>query len=240
MDKEDIKLKDIGRILFGDAPPEFLLEVFGRTLVMYLALVIILNWLGKRMNGQISVTEMAIMIMIGAMISMPMQMPSTGILQGILVLATVLAVYNLVNRIAFSRPRFENMLQGVSHPLIQNGVILQNQVKKTRISRQQLFAVLRNKEIENLGQVKRVYLEASGLFSIYKEAEPKPGLPVYPPDDPRILQKQQQVTQDIWVCTSCGNMQRGAKPTGKCGCGNNGWMKPYIVKKGITDAQGRY
>ncbi|HYG14485.1 MAG TPA: YetF domain-containing protein [Bacteroidia bacterium] len=232
MDKEDIKLEDIGRILFGDAPPEFLLEVFGRTLVMYLALLLVLNWLGKRMNGELSVTEMAIMIMIGAMISMPMQMPSTGILQGILVLATVLVVYNLVNRIAFSRPRFENILQGVSHPLIQNGVILQNQVKKTRISRQQLYAVLRNKGIENLGQVERVYLEGCGLFSVYKKKSPQPGLPVYPPDDPRILQRQQQVTDDVWVCTSCGNMHAGTKPAGKCACGNNGWMKPYIVKKG--------
>src|SRR5215212_316816 len=198
MDKEDIKLEDIGRILFGDAPPEFLLEVFGRTLVMYLALLITLNWLGKRMNGEISVTEMAIMMMIGAMVSMPMQMPTTGIVQGIIVLVTILAVYNLVNRLAFSRPKFEKVVQGVNHLLVQNGVLLYIQENKTRVSRQQLFAVLRNKEIENLGQVERVYLEACGLFTIYKAKEPKPGLPVYPPDDPRILQKQQQVTDDFW------------------------------------------
>lgn len=231
MDKEDIKLDDIARILFGDAPPLFMLEVFGRTLVMYLALIIILNWLGKRMNGQISVTEMAIMMMIGAMVSMPMQMPTTGILQGIIVLVTILAVYNLVNRIAFSRPGFEELLQGVNHPLIQNGVIQHEQVKKTRVSRQQLFAVLRNKEIENLGQVERVYLEACGLFSVYKETEPKPGLPVYPPDDPRILDKQQQVSENLWVCTSCGNMHNGSKPAEHCRCGNKDWTKAYIINK---------
>ena len=51
MNKEEIKLSDWQRILIGDAPVEFLLEVFIRTALIYLALLIIMRFLGKRMNG---------------------------------------------------------------------------------------------------------------------------------------------------------------------------------------------
>jgi hypothetical protein len=43
MKKEDIHLGDLARILFGEAPPLFLLEVFVRTLIVYVFLLYILR-----------------------------------------------------------------------------------------------------------------------------------------------------------------------------------------------------
>lgn len=55
MEKSEIRLEDINRILFGQAPPEFLLEVFLRTLIVYIVLQLIVQWLGKRMNGMLTI-----------------------------------------------------------------------------------------------------------------------------------------------------------------------------------------
>jgi hypothetical protein len=51
MKKEDIIPWDWQRILFGQAPPEFLLEVLMRTSIIYIALLIIVRLMGKRMGG---------------------------------------------------------------------------------------------------------------------------------------------------------------------------------------------
>lgn len=75
MKKEEIYLEDIKRILYGLAPPEFMLEVFIRTIIIYIALLFIVRWLGKRMSGQLTIMEMAIMLVIGAVVSVPMQVP---------------------------------------------------------------------------------------------------------------------------------------------------------------------
>ncbi|RCH55308.1 hypothetical protein DJ568_09000 [Mucilaginibacter hurinus] len=76
MKKEEIDLSDIGRILLGEAPPLFLLEVFIRGLATYMFLLVIVRWLGKRMGGQITIMEMSVMITLGAIVSVPMQAPA--------------------------------------------------------------------------------------------------------------------------------------------------------------------
>jgi uncharacterized membrane protein YcaP (DUF421 family) len=86
MKKDEIHLEDIQRILFGQAPPQFLLEVFIRTVVIYISLLFIVRLLGKRMSGQLTIMEMAVMLTLGAIVSVPMQMPDRGLLQGALLL----------------------------------------------------------------------------------------------------------------------------------------------------------
>ena len=91
MNKYDIHLSDIYRILFGEAPVEFLVEVFIRTWLIYLILLIIVRLMGKRMSGQLTIAEMAVMVTMGAIVAPAMQIPNLGILQGALILFLALA-----------------------------------------------------------------------------------------------------------------------------------------------------
>ena len=97
MDKEDISLTDVQRILFGEAPPEFLAEVLFRTLVVFLALLIFLRLIGKRMGGVLTFSELAVMLTLGAILAVPMQSPERGILQGLLILVCVLVLQRGLN-----------------------------------------------------------------------------------------------------------------------------------------------
>lgn len=53
--------------------------------------------LGKRMNAQLTVAELSVMIMLGGIVSVPMQIPDRGILQGVLVLACIVALFRGIN-----------------------------------------------------------------------------------------------------------------------------------------------
>ncbi len=80
MEKREIKLDDTGRILFGEAPAEFLLEVLIRTLIIYVALLVTVRLMGKRMVGQLTISEMSVMLTLGAIVSPGMQAPATRLL----------------------------------------------------------------------------------------------------------------------------------------------------------------
>ena len=90
MKKEDIRLGDWHRILIGDAPIEFLVEVFIRTTLIYALLLVVMRLLGKRMNGQLTNLELAVMLTMGAIIAPPMQLPDRGLLSGVLALCCAL------------------------------------------------------------------------------------------------------------------------------------------------------
>ena len=102
--------------------------------------------------------------------------------------------------------RFEQVSQGTLSILVKNGVMHLEEMHRTKVSRQQLFAALRNNDIHNLGDVDRVYLEACGLISIYRRSEPRAGLPLFPPNDASIAGFRQNGTGSTLVCANCGTV----------------------------------
>lgn len=228
MDKEEIKLSDWRRILFGNAPAEFLLEVIVRTLFTYCVLLIVIRLMGKRMSGQLTSTEMAVMLLLGAIVSVPMQTPDRGLLQGVFMLFLIMGFQQGLTDWMRRNEQLEKQLQGTISVLVKNGVLQIPGMKEINMSREQLFAVLRGQKIYNLGQVKRLYLEASGDFSIYKEQEAKPGLSILPRNDPGIHNIQQKISDTV-VCVHCGNTAPNQHQTHLCSvCGLDTWEQPVI------------
>ncbi len=207
MDKNDLRLSDWMRILIGNVPPSFMIEVFFRTLIMYLILLVIMRFLGKRMAGQISVTELSVMLLLGAVVSAPMQLPDRGILQGVWLLVIILFLQRSLSWWGTKSAKAEKITYGEATMLVKDGLIEVQALLDTRISRPELFKELRSKNIYHLGTVKRVYIEASGDMSIYKTDQPKPGLSVLPPSDKEIQTLNKKAEDNLKACACCGNVQ---------------------------------
>jgi uncharacterized membrane protein YcaP (DUF421 family) len=219
MKKEDIHLGDLSRLLLGEAPPIFLLEVFIRTLIVYVFLLFILRWLGKRMSGQLTIMELSVMLTLGAIVSASMQLPDHGILEGVFLLLCALSFQRGISYLGVLSSRFEKITQGKAGMLVKDGVLQLAAMKEFRISRQQVFAQLRNQKIYNLGLVDRMYLEASGMYSVFKSEQSKAGLSVLPPDDSSI-NSMQKVMSEMMACRSCGTVipKKDLNECHECGC----------------------
>ena len=231
MKKEEIHWGDWHRILMGTTPTEFLLEVLIRTIIIYLFLLITLRLMGKRMGGQLTISELAVMLTLGAIVSVPMQIPDKGLLQGVLVLFCAFAFQRGITYLAAKNHKIERFTQGSESLLIKDGVMLATELNRTKISREQLLAVLRNQNIYNLGEVQRVYLEACGIFSVFKYEQAKPGLSLLPPADGVAGQEFNVVGESI-ICLECGNPAPEV-PDNEKNCKNchfENWGKAVIAK----------
>lgn len=221
MKKEEIQFGDWQRILFGNAPAEFLLEVALRTVIIYLVLLIIMRLMGKRMNAQLTITELSVMIMLGAIVSVPMQIPERGLLHGILILCCALVLFRGLNWLAYRYRRVELLAQGELQVIIGDGMLNRQQMAKAKLSREQLFANLRAKKFQHLGELKRVYLEAKGEFSVYPQKPPRPGLSILPEKDRSIHGEHEE--KSLRSCLECGHISKlglvnESDPCPRCGC----------------------
>jgi uncharacterized membrane protein YcaP (DUF421 family) len=229
MKKEEIQAWDWNRIMFGQAPPEFLIEVLFRTIIVYLLLLVILRLLGKRMDGQLTLTEMAVMITLGAIISVPAQMPERGILLGGIALLFVLAFQRGVNWLQVKNEKIEDISQGTMSILVKDGLLQLDEMQKAGISKQDLFAALRAREVFNLGKVKRLYFEACGVFSLYQQERIRPGLPVYPSGELEFVKDQTTVDAKTVACANCGNVSDASDKNISCrNCGEKKWTEAII------------
>ncbi|WP_207431541.1 DUF421 domain-containing protein [Sabulibacter ruber] len=205
MKKEEIYFPDWQRLLIGNTPWEFMAEVLLRTLVIFIVLLVVLRLMGKRMNGQLTISELAVMVTLGGIASAPMQLPDRGVLMGVVAFTCALVFQRGINLWAFRSRKVEVVTQGDLCMILKEGVMLVKELENSRLSRDQVFAALRTHNIQHLGQVKRLYIEASGEFSVVKAKEPKPGLPIIPLRDQALL-KSLPSDNNYSACTRCGNV----------------------------------
>jgi uncharacterized membrane protein YcaP (DUF421 family) len=226
MKKEDIHLGDWNRILFGDVPAVFTVEVIVRTIVIYLIFLVIMRQLGKRMNAQLTITELSVMLTLGAIIAVPMQIPNRGLLPAAILLLCVLFLQRGLSWLSVKRRKVEAVVQGKVTLIAKNGVLQPEQLKKERISHEQVYAKLRDQEVTQLGQVKRLYLEADGSFSLFKQEHPVPGLSVLPGKDKK-LKREQETDAQLKVCLYCGNPAKHEDHSGNhcLNCNEEQWTQ---------------
>src|SRR4051812_5875234 len=123
MKKYEVHLADWQRILFEQTPPVFLLEVFIRTVIIYIFLLFVLRWLGKRMSGQLTILEMSVMLTLGAIVSVAMQVPDRGITLSMVVLFCTLLFQRSLSWLGVKSAGLEELTQGKISTLLKDGVL---------------------------------------------------------------------------------------------------------------------
>src|SRR5690349_17283173 len=152
MGQDEIKVNDWARILFGQVPAEFYIELVIRAFVVYALLMVCMRLMGTRMSGQISRLDMAAMVSLASAIGVPMLSPYNGMLPAFIIAFVVVAVSKLVALWSYKNQHFEQITQDDVDVLVENAVLQRKIMDKTRISRERLFAELRSSNITHLGK----------------------------------------------------------------------------------------
>jgi uncharacterized membrane protein YcaP (DUF421 family) len=227
MEQEQLFLYDWKCIFLGETPPEFQLEILLRTLLFYLALLFAILVFGKRLTGQITLIEMAIMLTMRAILAPAMQLADGGLLTGIVALLCALIVQRGVNYWGVKSHKAERVIQGQETVLVEDGIMQLKTLRTSRILRLQLMTVLRSHNIYNVSKIHRVYLEACGIFSVYTRETDAPGLSALMESDPEIHSIQQADPEQI-ACQSCGNTVRDNPTPEACPVWEaNQWVNAY-------------
>jgi uncharacterized membrane protein YcaP (DUF421 family) len=234
MKSTEIKLTDWQRILFGEAPPEFYIELIIRGFFVYLLLMFALRMLGKRMSSQVSNLEMAANISLASAIGVPLLSPMNGLLPAFIIAAIIVGLTRLISKISVKSQNFERVTQGDLDMLVEDSVMRIDIMKRVRITRERLFAHLRSENLNHLGLIKRVYMEANGSFTLVQNEDGKPGLLVLPDWDESFINEALEKTETI-ICKNCGEEKPGnngqkSEEVECLNCGANDWTNAYVER----------
>lgn len=223
MKKEDIHFGDWQRVFMGDVPGGFYWEAVLRIVVIFIILMVSMRLMGKRMASQLSRNEMIAMVSLAAAIGVPLQAPDRGLLAAVVIAAVVVVTQQMLANAASRNQRFESATQGDITVLVADSVLDLQKMKSTCITKEKAFSQLRSNGIRHLGEVKRLYFEADGSFTLIRNSEIRPGLGILPEADLDFIRQVCRPT-DAGVCKRCG--QTLEKNTPKCeNCGSNERIK---------------
>lgn len=224
MDKSEIHLYDLTRILQGEVPLAFYIELLIRAAVVFLLLIFAFRLMGKRMSTRMTRNELAAVATLAAAVGIPLQQPDRGLLPGLLIAGLVVLVQRWVAGRAAANERFERTTQGKINTLVEDACLQIGDMKKCHISRERVFAQLRSSNVRHLGEVQRLYLEANGSFTLIHSPRPVPGLCILPELDKDFI-AEQPVEAGKQVCTYCGYGQE-QQPAPVCpNCHRDEWVE---------------
>lgn len=145
-----------------------------RTIVLYLVLIAVIRLMGKRQIGQMEPTEFVVTMLVANLASIPMQDGGIPLYTGLVPILTVLGVELVLSFLAMRSISFRRLLCGKPVILIENGKILQANLRLTRITMDELTSQLREKDVLDISSVQYAILETNGNLSVFPFPKYKP------------------------------------------------------------------
>ena len=148
--------------------------IFIRTIIIFVSVMILMRLLGKRQLRELELSELVVSVILADMASNPLQDIGMPLVYGLIPLLSLFACELIISGAMLSSLRFRTILYGKPEFLIYEGKICQKQMRKARLSLDELYEELRGKEILDISKVKYAILETNGSLStiLYPEYQP--------------------------------------------------------------------
>lgn len=143
-----------------------LLNIVLRSTAVYFFMIIAFRIFGKRELSQLSVADLVLIVLISNSVQNAMVGGDSSLLGGI-VAATVLFVLNMALSYVMYRVKFvRHLVQSEPMTLIYDGQLMQKNLDKVLLTKDELMAAIREHGIEKYEDVKLAILEVDGNISV--------------------------------------------------------------------------
>lgn len=142
-----------------------------RTVLAYVLLLFIVRLMGKRQIGELQMTEFISAILLSEIASLPLTDRDIPLLYGIIPLCVIGSFEVILALLCKNCTPFRHLLEGKPVTLVQNGRYLEPNLTKTRISREEIDAQIRNNGFASIAEVDTVILEQTGKMSVLPKAQ---------------------------------------------------------------------
>ena len=200
-----------------------MLITFFRAIILYLIVLIVMRFMGKREIGQLQPFELAISIMIADLASIPMTESGIPIFNGIIPILGLLLMHLIISIINLKSMRAREIICGKPSILVYRGKINEKALKKERFTINELEERLRGNNVVNLGDVEYAILETSGQVTVIQKPEKRNTIP----EDFNITPEYEGIPYDLVIDGKI--MSQNLKAIGK----NYNWLKKQVEKFGF-------
>lgn len=148
-----------------------MLNILLRTLILYLVALFIIRVMGKGDLSRMDPFQIVVLFMIAELASLPIETPEISVFSGVTALLTLLLLDVIISYLALKIPAVKRVVTGKASILVRKGEINEKEMKRLRISMDDLAEQLRLKNFPSIADVDYAILESNGDLSVI----PKPG-----------------------------------------------------------------
>jgi uncharacterized membrane protein YcaP (DUF421 family) len=142
-----------------------LLEKILRPIIVYMFLVVSLRLSGKRELVQLNPFDLVVLLTLSNTVQNAIIGDDNSVSGGLIGATSLLVINYLVVRFLYGHSKLEQIVEGQSDVLIEDGKVRAERLKKELITTAQLEAAARKQGFDSLADVDKCILEPSGTLS---------------------------------------------------------------------------
>ena len=147
-----------------------------RSFTIYFFVVFIIRIMGKRQLGEMEPAEFVVSLLIADLAAGPMQDTSMPLINAVVPIIMVLSLELLISALSYHYVGVRRLFCGKPVILMENGKILPQNLKSTRVTPDELSEHLREKGVVDLSTVKYAILETNGQISVLIDPQYEPAI----------------------------------------------------------------
>ncbi len=173
-----------------------------RTIILYIIIITGVRLMGKRQVGELEPSELVLSLLISDLAAVPMQDPGTPLYAGIIPILVLLSVTMLLSVATMKNSTIRTLICGRPSIIIQNGELNQKEMKRNRLTVDELLEELRCQGHTDPSAIQYAILETNGQLSILPKSQnlpatvgqlhietPAVGLPLVIISDGRVVEQ---------------------------------------------------
>jgi uncharacterized membrane protein YcaP (DUF421 family) len=142
-----------------------------RTVVVYVAVLILLRLFGKRTAAQLNSFDLVVLLLLSNVVQNAIIGPDNSLLGGVIGAAVLVAVNDGVVRVFRRSERLDRAIEGTETRLVADGGFVTGELRRLGIRRSDLEVALRRQGAEHVRQVRTAELYPSGAIVVDLERE---------------------------------------------------------------------
>lgn len=143
-----------------------MINIFIRTVLLYFCVVFAMRLMGKRQIGDLQPSEMVVTIIVSELASLPIGDSNIPLLAGIVPILTLIVLEISLSYASMKCKPLRRLFSGKPSIIISGGKINRHEMRRQRMSYDDLKEELRLEGCTDINTVKYAILETNGQFSI--------------------------------------------------------------------------
>jgi len=149
------------------------LELMLRGSLMYWFLFVVFRFIIRRDVGSLGISDFLFVVILGDAAQNSMIGGATSATDGMVLVATLVFWSFMLDFMSFRFPVIQRFTAAQRLCLVRDGKMLRRNMRREFITDQELNAKIRQQGVEDITEVKRMYLEADGEMSLIKQESAK-------------------------------------------------------------------
>ena len=145
-----------------------------RTIILYLLIIVGIRLMGKRQVGELEPSELVMSLIIADLAAVPMQDYGIPLLTGVVPILALLSLTMMLSVLTMRSVKFRALLCGRPSVIIRKGVLDIREMRRNRLTVDELLEDLRCKGYADPSQIWYAVLETNGQLSILPKNAVKP------------------------------------------------------------------